>query len=266
MQVTATLQDLHPALWRAHQLGHQRVATWPSGHAALDAELPGAGWPAQALTELLLPHPGVGEVRLLAPVLARVQAQQRCVMLLDPPASLCAWAWAGLGLSTRQLVVVQGALKEAIYNNPHNNPRSASRNIPHDTTHNTLWALEHALKSGLVGALLAWLPQWLPPDALRRLQLAAQAHDGPAFLLRHSAARAQPSPAPLRLLLVPGEPDTLRITLLKRRGPLLLQSISVALAPVLSAPALARALRVAPLSGVTAGDVADALVQATGTA
>ena len=263
LQTTAALQDLHPALWRAHQLGHQRVATWASGHAALDTEMPGAGWPAHALTELLLPHPGVGEVRLLAPVLARVQAQQRCVMLLDPPASLCAWAWAGLGLSTRHLVVVQGAaLNEVTHKNPRNNEHST----PHNTTHNTLWALEHALKSGLVGAVLAWLPQRLPPDALRRLQLAAQAHDGPAFLLRHSAARAQPSPAPLRLLLAPGAPDTLRITLLKRRGPLLLQPISVALTPVLSAPALARALRAAPLSDVAAGDVTDAWVQATGTA
>ena len=251
LQTTAALQDLHPALWRAHQLGHQRVATWASGHAALDTELPGAGWPAHALTELLLPHPGVGEVRLLAPVLARVQAQQRCVMLLDPPASLCAWAWAGLGLSTRHLVVVQGA---------------ALKEVTHNTTHNTLWALEHALKSGLVGAVLAWLPKQLPPDALRRLQLAAQAHDGPAFLLRHSAARAKPSPAPLRLLLAPGAPDTLHITLLKRRGPLLLQPISVALAPVLSAPALARALRAAPLSDVAVGDVTAAWVQATGTA
>ena len=272
LQTTAALQDLHPALWRAHQLGHQRVATWASGHAALDTELPGAGWPAHALTELLLPHPGVGEVRLLAPVLARVQTQQRCVMLLDPPASLCAWAWAGLGLSTRHLVVVQGAaLKEVTHKNPHSTPHDTPHNITHDithnTTHNTLWALEHALKSGLVGAVLAWLPQRLPPDALRRLQLAAQAHDGPAFLLRHSAARAKPSPAPLRLLLAPGAPDTLHITLLKRRGPLLLRPISVALTPVLSAPALARALRAAPLSDVAAaGDVTDAWVQATGTA
>ena len=47
-----------------------------------------------------------------------------------------------------------------------------------------LWALEQALKSGHVGAVLAWLPAPVKADALRRLQLAAQAHDGPAFIFR----------------------------------------------------------------------------------
>jgi hypothetical protein len=63
-----------------------------------------------------------------------------------------------------------------------------------------LWALEQALKSGHVGAVLAWLPARCGPS-VRRLQLAAQAHDGPAFLLRDAAAQARPSAAPLRLLL-----------------------------------------------------------------
>ena len=64
-------EALHPALWRAHRLGRAgAAAVWRSGFAALDAELPGGGWPCQALTELLLPRPGIGEVRLLAPVLA----------------------------------------------------------------------------------------------------------------------------------------------------------------------------------------------------
>lgn len=36
---------------------------------ALDAELPGAGWPWHSLTELLQPQPTVAEWRLLAPVI-----------------------------------------------------------------------------------------------------------------------------------------------------------------------------------------------------
>lgn len=104
-----------------------------------------------------------------------------------------------------------------------------------------LWALEQALKSGHLGAALAWLPARLPADALRRLQLAAQAHDGPVFLLRDAQERTRPSAAPLRLLLASAGPDRLRVTLLKRRGPPLAQPLTLALAPVLSAPALARA-------------------------
>jgi len=87
------------------------------------------------------------------------------------------------------------------------------------------------------------LPARLPADALRRLQLAAQAHDGPIFLLRDVQERARPSAAPLRLLLGSAGPDLLRVVLLKRRGPPLAEPLTLALAPVLSAAALARALR-----------------------
>jgi protein ImuA len=67
----AALEDLHPTLWRAHQLGRAAAAVQPSGFGVLDAQLPGGGWPCRALTELLLAQPGVGEMRLLAPALAR---------------------------------------------------------------------------------------------------------------------------------------------------------------------------------------------------
>jgi protein ImuA len=60
-------ESLHPALWRAHQVARPHEVVLPSGHADLDTQLPGGGWPARVLTELLLPHAGVGELRLLAP-------------------------------------------------------------------------------------------------------------------------------------------------------------------------------------------------------
>src|SRR5262245_20290752 len=49
------------ALWRAHHLSSPSCAVTSSGFAVLDAELPGGGWPHRVLTELLLPHPGLGE-------------------------------------------------------------------------------------------------------------------------------------------------------------------------------------------------------------
>ncbi len=222
-------EDLHPALWRAHQVGQSREAVFSSGHPELDAVLPGGGWPARVLTELLLPHPGIGEWRLLAPALAALQAQQRCVMLFDPPALPFAWALTACGLDVQQLYVVRS--------------REAERGRAHGLlpAADVLWALEQSLRSGHLGAALAWLPARLAADALRRLQLAAQAHDGPVFLLRDEAQRVRPSPAPLRLWLRPAGADELRVQLLKRRGPPLAQPLRLALAPVLSAPARARA-------------------------
>jgi len=250
-----TPESLHPALWRASQVGRQRELTWPSGFARLDAELPGGGWPSRTLTELLLPHPGLGEMRLLAPVLAAVQQQQRCVMLFDPPARLCGWAWQALGLDVQQLVLVQGrgvretaatALAAPAPGHP-GGLRGRARELLGAA--DVLWALEHALKSGHVGAVLAWLPVRLRADALRRLQLAAQGHDGPAFLLRATEARHKPSAAPLRLLLGAAGADSLRLVMLKRRGPLLATPLLLALPPVLSAPAQARAARPATEPG-----------------
>jgi len=243
-------EHLHPTLWRASQVGRPRETVFASGFAALDEALPGGGWPAGVLTELLLPHPGVGEMRLLAPVLARLQRQQheRCVMWFDPPAQPCAWALGALGLAARQMVLV----------------RSAVALRTRGTAHSVLWALEHALKSGHVGAVLAWLPARLPADALRRLQLAAQAHEGPAFVLRGDEAARQASPAPLRLVLSAAAPDWLRVQVLKRRGPPLAQPLLLELPPVLAAPAAgrARAGSLVPGAGRSAEEGAGANVEA----
>lgn len=251
-------EAIHPALWRAAGFGRSRVPALATGFAALDAELPGGGWPAGLLTELLLPQPGVGEWRLLAPALAAVQRGQgehgaspelpRSVMLFDPPARPCPWTLAALGLDAMQFFVVQGrgqprrpdgqcgpgGLGGPRRAGP---PRARRPLLP---AADTLWALEQALSSGHLGAALAWLPPRLPADALRRLQLAAQAHPGPVFLFREAEARSRPSAAPLRLLLLPGPascPDGLRLQLLKRRGPPPGAPLLLALPPVLGTAA-----------------------------
>ena len=217
-------EALHPALWRASQLGAGRAAVTPSGFAALDAQLPGGGWPHRVLTELLLPHPGLGEMRLLAPALATRLGHDltaaRCVMLFDPPAALCAWGLNQLGLDARQWVVVQGRVQ------PHLRQRLGPGA-------DVLWALEQALRSGHLGAALAWLPAGCHADVLRRLQLAAQAQDGPVFIFRELQARSRPSVAPLRLSLAPAGIDALAVRLQKRRGPLLAEPLCLALPPVL---------------------------------
>lgn len=215
LPLDAVPDRLRTVVWRGDALERPVDAAWPSGFAALDAQLPSGGWPRRVLTELLLPHPGVGEIRLLSPSLVATQRQGRLVMLFDPPEKLSAQALAQLGLDVAQLLVVH----------------TRARVIPGS---DSLWAFEQALKSAHVGALLAWLPPRLRADRLRRLQLAAHAHDGPAFVLREWAAQQRPTAAPLRLALRAGGADTLQVRVLKRRGPPLEAPIVLTLPPVLS--------------------------------
>ena len=209
-------------MWLGHQLGRHAEAAVPSGFAALDAQLSGSGWPRRALTELLLPHPGVGEIRLLSPSLVVIQKAGRLVMLFDPPAQLSAAALAQLGFDVEQLLIINTRARVVAGSD-------------------SLWALEQALKSGHVGAVLAWLPPRLSAERLRRLQLAAHAHDGPAFVLREMSAAQRPTAAPLRLALRPSGADGLALRVLKRRGPPLEAPVRLALPPVLSGAAQQRA-------------------------
>ncbi len=228
-------ETLHPALWRGHQLGRPVGHGVSTGFHELDEQLPGSGWPRRALSELLLPHLGIGEIRLLAPALVAVQQAGRLVMLFDPPAVLCGWALAGMGLAVEQLLLIQSASYvsvDPVRPGPSRRPVGAPAR---------LWALEQALKSGHVGAVLAWLPPCLSPDRLRRLQLAAQAHDGPAFVLREAAAQAAPSASPLRLGLRAAGVDQLAVNVFKRRGPPLLQPVHLRLPPMLPSMAARRA-------------------------
>ena len=214
-------ETLHPSLWLGHQLGRQTDSGLPSGFAALDAELPGRGWPRGCLTELLLSRPGIGEIRLLAPALVR--AQSRYVMLFDPPMQLAAAVLQSYGLDLDRILVVT----------------SRARTLPGT---DSLWSLEQTLKSGHVGAVVAWLPPRLRAERVRRLQLAAHHHDGAAFVVRESAVADRPSASPLRLALRPGGADQLRVDILKRRGPPKLEPLLLDLPTVLSAAAKRRSV------------------------
>ena len=228
-------ETLHPSLWLGHQLGRQANDAVSTGYAALDAELPGHGWPRRCLTELLASHPGIGEIRLLAPALVRMQ--ERVVMLFDPPFQLDASALARYGLDLERVLVVNTRL----------------RGVPGS---DSVWPVEQALKGGHVGAVVVWLPARFRAERVRRLQLAANNHDGLAFVLRETAAGKQPSAAPLRLALSAGGVDRLRVEVLKRRGPPQTQPLLLELPSVLSAAAKRRsanALVPAPGQTVAAG-------------
>lgn len=226
MALSAFSPSIHPGLWRADQLAGHGIRTVASGHTALDAELPGGGWPQHALTELLLPRPGVGEIRLLAPALGVLCGAGRNIVLLGPPHLPYGPAWQALGLQLDRMLVIRA-----------------------DTPADRLWAAEQTLKSGGVGALLAWLPQ-ARSEQLRRLQLAAQGSESLVFLLRPLPEQHVSSPAPLRLVCRATSDAQdgslirkLAIDIIKRRGPALAAPLLIDLPQPLAA---ARMVRIAP--------------------
>ncbi len=94
-------------VWRGDTLAALPETTIPSGHAELDAELPGGGWPRGNLTELLVDQGGVGEMSLLLPALAHLSAAGGWLALVAPPWQAHAPAWQAAGIALERLVVVR---------------------------------------------------------------------------------------------------------------------------------------------------------------
>jgi protein ImuA len=191
---------VHGAVWRANALARPEGAVLATGHALLDAQLPGGGWPVGALVEILQAQSGQNEWRLLLPALARAPAGP--VVLVGAPHMPFGPGLSAQGLATERLLWVTVA-------------QPAPR----------MWACEQALRCTDVAAVLAWLPQ-ARADQLRRLQMAASEHAKLLFVMRPAQAQAESSPAVLRVLVaVQADSDDVRIEILKRRGPPALQPL-----------------------------------------
>lgn len=190
MQLDEILQ--RQPVWRGATLG-QCAPGVPAGFDALDAVLPGYGWPVGELTEVLGDAKGIGELQLVLPVLRRLSGSGKRVVWLAPLHLPYAPALAAAGVDLAQLAVVE--------------PR---RRI------DALWAADQVLRAGASQALLAWLPR-LRYVELQRLAVAAKSGGGLAFLFRPFSAAREPSPAALRLALQAGA-EELVVRILKRRG------------------------------------------------
>src|SRR3954464_11671550 len=125
--------ERHP-VWRGGRLSALACAV-PTGFDALDRELPGGGWPAGALTELLVRRGGIGELQLVLPALATLSWAGKRIVWLAPPHLPYAPALAAAGVDLAHLALV----------------RAPGRR-------DALWAAEQVLRSGTCHALLAWFP------------------------------------------------------------------------------------------------------------
>lgn len=241
MTASALRTDLPlPAhVWRGRELAQAQEKTVATGHPLLDAQLPGRGWPVGNLVEVLQGSAQQHVWQLVGPGLA--QAMRKLAgpaVLVQPPYQPFGPALRAQHVVPEQLLWVQAEPAKA-----------------------RLWAAEQALRCADVSAVLAWLPQARSED-LRRLHLCAQEGEKLLFVFRPAATREQSSPARLRLLVQGVE--GIEVSILKRRGPPLLQPIVLRSQPQrLSALLAARkAMRgtepaAVPLSSSTASHVLD---------
>ncbi len=180
-------------IWRASQQLADDNPAIPTGFAALDAHLPGGGWSNGALTEILLPHEGIGELRLFMPALARLSHEGCWLAWVAPPYIPYAPALAACGINLSRVLLIH--------------PKARN---------DGLWAVEQALRSGTCGAVLAW-PTAGDFPTQRRLQLAAEAGNAVGILFRAESTATPTSYATIRLRLE-AAPGGIIVHVLKRRG------------------------------------------------
>ena len=163
----------------------------PSGFDALDAVLPWSGFPRGALTEILLPAPGLGEIELLSRAWAGIGEKER-LAFVAPPCVPYAPALLRADWPLHRFAWIDAPASQAA------------------------WAAEQCLRAGCLGAVALWLSGG-DDKSLRRLQLAAEEGSAHAFLFRPLRHAANASPAALRLVLE-ASPGQLKLRVLKVRG------------------------------------------------
>lgn len=199
------LANANASVWRAGELDGASLQTVATGYTRLDHALPGHGWPQGAMVEVLQPQAGLHEWGLVTPALAAVQGASsgtstgQALVLVGPPHLPFGPALGARQLDLPRMLCVRGV----------------AGNAP-----SLLWAAREALQCADVAAVLAWLPDARSAH-LRRLQIAAHAHNKLLFVFRPPRAQQESSPAPLRLLLegTVSEAGNLLVNVFKRRGP-----------------------------------------------
>ena len=180
-------------VWQGMELARMEERVLATGYPALDAELPGGGWP-MGLVEVMQDRPEQHVWQLTGPALAAaLRTKAGPLVLVGAPFEPFFSSLQERGISTERMLRVRAG-------------KDSER----------LWATEQALRCSEVAAVLAWLPR-ARSEQLRRLQIAAQQHDHLLFAFRTLGCLQNASPARLRLQL--SGTQAMEVRILKRRGP-----------------------------------------------
>lgn len=178
-------------VWSGHDVAAARSRD--TGFPALNALLPGHGWPLSSLIELIPLMEGIGELQLLLPALRLLCREGRDIVFIRPPHIPYPPALTNAGLPLNRIIWIDV-----------------------QTDEEARWAAEQILREGIAGAVLLWSDA-IKDIALRRLQVAAREGESLLFLYRSPALLDAPSPATVRIALKP-QAGALHIEIIKARG------------------------------------------------
>jgi len=164
------------------------TVTMSTGFPELDQCLEGGGWPVGVLTELRLGRTGIGEMRLLMPLLASL-SRKAYVLWVAPPYKPYAPALVAQRMVLDRLILVY--------------PR---------THKEALWAVSQGLLSPSVGAVVSWFSN-IQEGEFRALQ--RRASEGGHWSFCFLPETLAPRPSRLRLALQPIQ-EGLRIVLSRK--------------------------------------------------
>lgn len=183
-------------LWHASDSVVSADNLLPSGYAELDQKL-GGGWPDKGIVELQIEKTGIGEIRLLLPLLVSLQQQQvrqqSLCLWVAPPARLNAQVLQSAGFSLENTIVAVDVCE-----------------------HEAFWIAQRSLSSGCCSAVILWCNEFTPSQA-KRLQLAAKEGNCLGIVLRPPSEVEQSLPISVRMNL---STDThgLKLAIGKRLG------------------------------------------------
>lgn len=144
----------------------------------MDEQLHCGGWPQAAVSELLLKHNGMGEIRLLSPLLSRLSRRSGYLTWINPPFLLNAPALADQGLQLDKIIIIQT-----------------------NSVQETIWSAQQAMTSQACSTVLVWLPKKRLSTEIRKLNLAAKAGNCWGIIFREYSLQLEPSAATLRMVL-----------------------------------------------------------------
>lgn len=165
------------AVWQASQKSSPRRAL-STGYSELDQQLHCAGWPQAALSELLLSQPGIGELRLLTPLLRQLNKQIGYIAWINPP-----YLPYPPALLKQQLLLQKMLIIDA------------------KNSQDSIWAAQQAMASQSCSAVLLWLPDKTLDKEIRKLSLAAKTGNCWGIIFRSRVLQQQASAATLRMVM-----------------------------------------------------------------